>query len=171
MNIDTPTLRRRGFTAAAVTLVATSSGSVQALATACSAWWHSPAGPAGSAPAAALAAERRQRARAPNTTTTRLRINGCSTTRIRLQRWLDRSPYAGRELPPVWDDENNYWAQVIEDGDRYYYRAKGVTVEMTQGECCLVLGNPHLYYFSTALKLHLRIKRAAPSLGPETLAP
>ena len=60
--------------------------------------------------------------------------------------------------PP--DDDNNYWADAIEDGGKFYYRAKGVTVEIEEYELYRVVENPSLYYFSTALKLHFRIERA-----------
>lgn len=66
------------------------------------------------------------------------------------------------EVPP--DDENNYWAEAIEYGDKFYYRVSGTTVEITDYEFDQVIGNPRLYYFSTALKLHVRIKRAADAI-------
>ena len=56
--------------------------------------------------------------------------------------------------------EDYYWAEAIEDGDKFYYRADGTTVEITKYEFCEVMDNPRLYYFSTALLLHYRIKRA-----------
>ena len=62
--------------------------------------------------------------------------------------------------PPNSYAENNYWAEAIEDGDKFYYRAKGVTVEITKVEFHRVVGNPVLHYFSTALKLDFRIKQA-----------
>lgn len=63
-------------------------------------------------------------------------------------------------LYPKKDDEYHYWAEAIEEGDRFYYRVNGMTVEISEYEFSKVVINPHLYYFSTALKLHLRIKRA-----------
>ena len=75
---------------------------------------------------------------------------------------------AGRQLglpaPPY--EEYNYEADVIEYGDKFYYRAKGVILEITELECRKVLGNPVLHYCSTALKLHLRIKRKEGILIP-----
>ena len=53
-----------------------------------------------------------------------------------------------------------YWAEVIEDGKKFYYRVNGTAVEMTRSEFDKVIANPFLYYFSTALKLHLRVERA-----------
>lgn len=66
------------------------------------------------------------------------------------------------EVPP--DDENNYWAEAIEYGDKFYYRVNGNTVEVADYEFRKVIGNPRLYYFSTALKLHIRIKRATDAI-------
>ena len=71
-------------------------------------------------------------------------------------------------------DENNYFAEAIEHGGKYFYRVDGVTVEAEQYEYERVIVNPRLYYFSSALKLHHRIKKAR-ELGmgyhwPENLA-
>ena len=60
--------------------------------------------------------------------------------------------------PP--DDDNNYWAEAIQDGGKYYYRAKGVTIAIGESEFREIIENQSLYYFSTALKLHFRIERA-----------
>ncbi len=67
--------------------------------------------------------------------------------RIRLQRWQDVSA----------TPENDYGAEVIKDGDRFYYRARGVTVPITEQEARSVISNPFLYYVSTALRLHYMI--------------
>ena len=72
---------------------------------------------------------------------------------------------------PRKDDGYRYWAKAIEDGDRFYYRVNGVTVEISEYEFSNVVINPHLYYFSTALKLHLRIKRAKDGLLPVSKTP
>ena len=91
---------------------------------------------------------------------TRLRIGSHTTTELREQNRLDR--VAGKvptSLDP-FDDDNNYWAEAIEDGDKFYYRAKSVTIEIEAYEFRRVVENPSLYYFSTALKLHFRIERA-----------
>ncbi len=58
------------------------------------------------------------------------------------------------------EDENNYWAEAIEDDNGFLYRAKGVTVDITEAELKNVIANPRLYYFSTALRLHVRLKNA-----------
>jgi len=70
--------------------------------------------------------------------------------RIRLARW--------KEIPAT--AENDYPAEAIRAGDKFYYRAKGVTVPITAYEFQMVVANPFTYYFSTALKLELKIKRA-----------
>jgi len=70
--------------------------------------------------------------------------------RIRLLRW--------EEFPPT--AENDYPAEAIRGGDGFYYRARGVTLPITEYEFRTVTTNPFMYYFSTALKLHLRIERA-----------
>ena len=57
-------------------------------------------------------------------------------------------------------DENNYFSEAIEYDGRYFYRVDGITVEAEQYECERVISNPRLYYFSSALKLHHRIRKA-----------
>lgn len=57
-------------------------------------------------------------------------------------------------------DPKHYRAEAIEHQGNYYYRALGVTVEVTPLEYAKVKRNPKLYYFSAALKLHQRITRA-----------
>ncbi|MCF8190225.1 MAG: hypothetical protein K9J14_03075 [Polynucleobacter sp.] len=56
--------------------------------------------------------------------------------------------------------EYRYTGIAIEDGDKYYYWAKGVSLEIEDWEYVNIKLNPKLYYFSTALKLHHRINRA-----------
>jgi hypothetical protein len=57
-------------------------------------------------------------------------------------------------------DENNYFAEAIEYQGEYFYRVDGVTVKARQYEYERVIANPSLYYFSSALKLHHRIRKA-----------
>ena len=57
-------------------------------------------------------------------------------------------------------DENNYFAEAIEYQGQYFYRVDGVTVQAEQYEYARVIHNPRLYYFSSALKLHHRIRKA-----------
>ena len=91
---------------------------------------------------------------------TRLRIEPHTTSelkaRIRIDRLAGKAPTS--QEPP--DDDNNYWAEAIEDGGRFYFRAKGITIAIEEYEFRRVVENPSLYYFSTALKLHFRIERA-----------
>ena len=55
--------------------------------------------------------------------------------------------------------EYRYTGIAIEDGGKYYYWAKGVSLEIQDWEYANIKLNPKLYYFSTALKLHHRIDR------------
>ena len=57
-------------------------------------------------------------------------------------------------------DENNYFAEAIEQDGHYFYRVDGVTVAISDYEYNNVIVNPRLYYFSSALKLHHRVKKA-----------
>jgi hypothetical protein len=57
-------------------------------------------------------------------------------------------------------NEHHYLAEAIAHEGRHYYRVDGTTVELKEHEYQRVIANPKLYYFSAALKLHHRIKRA-----------
>ena len=59
-----------------------------------------------------------------------------------------------------YQDENHYLAKAIEYQGKHYYQANGVTVEAESYECERAIANPWLYYFSSALKLHCRIRKA-----------
>lgn len=56
--------------------------------------------------------------------------------------------------------EFNYTGIAIEDDGRFYYWAKGVSIELTQYEYECLKTNPKIYYFSSALKIHLKIQKA-----------
>lgn len=91
---------------------------------------------------------------------TRLRIGTHRTTELREAKRHMREA-GNQQLPPdPPDDGNNYWAEAIRLDDRYYYRVGDVIVPITEYEYRMVIGNPNLYYFSSALKLHYRINRA-----------
>jgi hypothetical protein len=60
----------------------------------------------------------------------------------------------------LYSHENDYVAKVIEDQGKYFYQAKGITVQATPDECERAIVNPKLYYFSSALKLHFRLNAA-----------
>ena len=62
------------------------------------------------------------------------------------------------ERPPK-SEEFNYTGIAIQEGENYFYWAKGVSLKITEWEYCHIKANPKVYYFSTALKLHLRIQR------------
>ncbi|QWE09850.1 hypothetical protein [Polynucleobacter sp. es-EL-1] len=66
--------------------------------------------------------------------------------------------------------EYRYTGIAIEEGSRFYYWAKGVSIEISDWEYANIKLNPKLYYFSTALKLHLRIDRALGASATNTLA-
>ncbi len=90
---------------------------------------------------------------------TRLRIGLVGTTKLRESNQLARLSGATPTMPDPPDDENNYWAEAIEDGDKFYYRVDGVVVEIEEYQFHRVVGNPSLHYFSTALELHYSIKQ------------
>ena len=60
----------------------------------------------------------------------------------------------------LYQDENNYLAHAIEHEGQYFYRVNGVTVRALKHEYEQAISNPRLYYFSSALKLHFRVKKA-----------
>jgi hypothetical protein len=91
---------------------------------------------------------------------TRLRIGTPQTATLREKNriaLLSGSPAAALDPP---DDENNYWAEAIEQDDGFYYRVGSTTIPISEREFRRVVDNPSLYYFSTALQLHVRIERA-----------
>ncbi len=57
------------------------------------------------------------------------------------------------------NDRYNYIGISIEDQGQYYYWAKGISIPITAREQALIRKNPKLFYFSTILKLHHRIRR------------
>jgi len=74
------------------------------------------------------------------------------------QQWLT---LRNRFVPiAFYRNEHHYLAEAIAHEGRHYYRVDGITVELEQHEYQRVIANPRLYYFSAALKLHHRIKRA-----------
>lgn len=69
--------------------------------------------------------------------------------------------FRNRYIPIAFiKDENHYLAEAIEYQSEYFYRVDGVTVQAQQYEYERVIANPRLYYFSSALKLHHRIRKA-----------
>lgn len=64
---------------------------------------------------------------------------------------------SGANLFTQPDDEKHYWAKAWEDDGLFYDRAKGVTIEVSEQRYRMVLLNPHLYYSSSALRLHYQI--------------
>ena len=68
----------------------------------------------------------------------------------------DVSPSTPR---PPNKDRYFYSSIVIEDEGRYYYWAKGVSIEISKCEYELIKENSKLYYFSTAFRLHSKISK------------
>jgi hypothetical protein len=66
--------------------------------------------------------------------------------------------------------EYRYTGIAIEDGGKYYYWAKGVSLEIKDWEYVNIKLNPKLHYFSTALKLHQRIDRVLDATTSTELA-
>ncbi len=64
-------------------------------------------------------------------------------------------------LRPPQTSEYNYTAIAIEENGKFYYWAKGRGIVITPREYELVISNPKLYYFSTAVRLHNRLKKEA----------
>ncbi|MFA6257739.1 MAG: hypothetical protein WC671_01865 [Candidatus Paceibacterota bacterium] len=52
-----------------------------------------------------------------------------------------------------------YKAEIIRCIKGFYYRANGVIIKITPLEAKHVIRNPRLYFFSTALKLHILTQR------------
>lgn len=99
---------------------------------------------------------------------------GALIVRVRVGNWRTdelreanrRAREAGLPLlrPDPPDDENNYWAEAIKLNDSFFYRIGETVVPATEYEYRMVIANPNLYYFSSALKLHVRIERAREGL-------
>jgi len=96
----------------------------------------------------------------PPSTVIRLRVGVLATEYLRKQNRIVRLVGLAESAPNPPDDDHNYWAEAIEDGGRFYYRAQSVTVDISEWEFHRVVSNPNLYYFSTALRLHNRIRQA-----------
>jgi len=101
---------------------------------------------------------------------------GALITRLRVGNWRTdelreanrRAREAGLPLlrPDPPDDKDNYWAEAIKLGENYFYRIGETVVPVTEYEYRMVIANPNLYYFSSALKLHHRVERARQGLPP-----
>ena len=57
------------------------------------------------------------------------------------------------------DNMFQYFSEAVEDKSQYFYHVNGVIIEITKHEHDMVIKNPKLYYFSTALRLHFMIER------------
>ena len=90
---------------------------------------------------------------------TQLKIGLLQVTGSRWKKLL--GVFRDRYIPTIFiKNENYYFAEAIEYQGEYFYRVDGVTVKAEQYEYERVIANPSLYYFSSALKLHHRIRKA-----------
>lgn len=124
------------------------------LAAALAGLFATPFGATASSEAAPATADR------PPARITRLRIGTWRTADLRRANRIARDTGRAQPRPEPPDDDDNYWADVIKDGDRHFYRVGDTTVEISELEYERVLTNPNLYYFSQALKVHCRLTRA-----------
>ena len=87
-------------------------------------------------PLAATAAARltAESATASQPTVTRIRIGTWHTTDLRQANREAREAGRPAPHPEPLDDHNNYCADLIKDGDRYYYRARSTTIEISEFE-------------------------------------
>jgi len=97
---------------------------------------------------------------APVETVTRLRVGNWRTAELRAANRLAREAGRPQFQPDPPDDYNNYWADAIQRGDEFLYRIGDTTVPISEREYRNVIADPSTYYFSSALKLHIRIGRA-----------
>ena len=93
-------------------------------------------------------------------TVTTVRVGLRDTKERRDQNRLALAAGKPQPWPDPPDDENNYWAEVIKDGDQYFYRVGETAVEISAFEYGYVQANPNLYYFSQTLKVLVRLLRA-----------
>jgi hypothetical protein len=91
---------------------------------------------------------------------TRIRIGLLPTAKPRLRENIELIGQRDGAYPFPRDDEHNYWADVIQEGARFYYRVGDTLVGIDWDEHRTVIAHPFLHYFSAALKLHLRTRRA-----------
>jgi len=90
---------------------------------------------------------------------TQIKIGLLQVTGSKWKKLLD--DFRNRYIPISFNkDEHHYFAEAIEYQEQYFYRVDGVTVQAEQYEYERVIHNPKLYYFSAALKLHHRIRKA-----------
>ena len=59
---------------------------------------------------------------------------------------------------PAISNEYEYKGIAIEEDGKFYYWAKGVGFEISEQEYAYIKTNPKIYYFSTALRFHLRVQ-------------
>lgn len=87
----------------------------------------------------------------------RIRIGLLPPETLRLQKRLDHPLRRDETCTTPPDGDSHYWAEAIQDCDKYYYLVNDTILEISEYEFGKVVINPYLYYFSTALRLHNRI--------------
>ena len=74
-----------------------------------------------------------------------------------------------KQFPAIFKPQKSadydYIGIAIEDQGNYYYWARGVSLKISKQEYQYIKSNPKLYYFSTALKLHIQIEQRL-NVGP-----
>ena len=90
---------------------------------------------------------------------TRVRVGNWRTDTLREANRLAREAGKPQPRPDPPDHEHNYWPDAIRIGDSYFYLVGDIVVPATEYEYRMVIANPNMYYFSSALKLHYRIQR------------
>lgn len=95
---------------------------------------------------------------APGIEVTRLRIGLYPTQKERAEN--RRAALEGKPLPHPHppDDENNFWAEAIKWGGRYFYCEGDTLIECSAAEYARVWSDPTLAYFSSTIPVHHRAK-------------
>jgi hypothetical protein len=69
---------------------------------------------------------------------------------------LSPSLAKGTPRPPA-TPENCYWALAIEDGGKFYFWGRGISLPISEEDYVMVKANPKLFVGSTSYYLNLRI--------------
>ena len=69
---------------------------------------------------------------------------------------LSPSLASGTPRPPA-TPENCYWALAIEDGGKFYFWGRGISLLISQEDYVMVKANPKLFWGSTCDHLNQRI--------------
>ena len=94
---------------------------------------------------------------APSVEIHRIRITGSASSRAHFAAL--RAVKLGQALPFPEEAYDDYWAEVIRYGKRYFYCVEDTLMECSVADYASVLGHPSLAYFSSAIPLHQRLKK------------